>query len=1434
MKTIPCPIRLPLAIALFTLLAVPISQVHAAVANVASLQGSLLEDGSAELVSATPMSILWTEKSSIDPTAFDHSLEDATKLVVQKDGDYLVAATVPLISIDTADNRPSQVIEIYVNGEPVPGTVGQSSYIRNQPRNANMHQESSDHVHALLTGLSANDVIELRVHKHTRVTQATGIQTASLYAELIDGSRTVFAGLSSGPTQGTSLNPDFFDAGEPLAELAWTSTRKDAGFNHANGSGGIGLSAGTYLVFVNVPLSSGVQRASAGLEVALNGAPVPGGVARQGYIRNSSSHTLASVHWAGLVQVTGNETLSFQMSQMAVAGEVIVQDGKQASAFIEKIDSSSGVLFSSALTVDNPDDPFNWNSTVKAPIIWESPDAISDSAAFSRGGGNTQIQVRQGGSYLLVYNDSLQSTAERPNPKITVEVNGISVPGAETKTHYIRNASPHSHATATLVFLLEDLAANDAVTVSSQMEGQTGDVNQDEFANEAATIALIRKDNFSPPADLVIAPRLSSFTANEFGFAVNYQEFGVRIDPASVTAVLDGAPVTAELSTVNNVTTISYSPSAGDILKGDHALGLSFSDTGTPPSSTQKEFTWTTLTGQTEVLLDLLTNPDDPGVAYWLFDETSGTTASEEVGNAPDGTYSSTGGGDLPQFGAYPLALSAGGSSVSFDREQGNLITIADHADINSGGPYLERTISLWFQSRNLPESGDYQVLFEEGGTTRGTSIYIAGTQAADPTEAELYLGAWNRAEEVWGGVGGDPVNANGDPLDPNGPPLFVHTTIEKGKVYNAVFVMQGDDSAPDSFNGTITGYLNGEQIGDPLPGVHLLYGHTDNNAIGAVNQNVMFHDKVVDANFAPEITQPNFFFDGLLDNIAMFPTVLSAERIKAQYDGAFDIDLPTGQPVITSLPQSQTVLEDTVATFSVEFTGSAPYEVVWFKNDEEISRGAGIGVSSGSFVAAGSDDGAAIRVDISNELGAISTEVNISVTLVTGPPTVTSIEGQAGRINQIVITFEREVEAASATSAGNYAIEGLTVSSASLSGDGKTVTLATSQQQSGTKYTVAIAGVKDTTVTGNEVTGSFSYTSIVTFADEVALDGALDHWSFGETSGTGAVNLVNPGVDGSYRSNLAGGALPTLGVDRLVIGSPSGAVALDRDQEQFIYIPDHEAWNTAPPNPVEARTVELWFRANRLPADPGDGSFTEKQTIYDEGGTTRGAMIYLSGTQTGADPTQADLYWAIWNRNGGGDGPGDPWGGFEGSDPSVNLSTTITKGEVYHVVATYLGDPDFFGKLHLYVNGEQVGETTDLDIIGLFYAHTNDGGFGARVSQGLYHDIGTVDTGIADGPADFFDGQIQEAAIYSTVLSAAQVQAHYQTGITEVPLEIGGGGDAPTITVARGVGGTIQIEFTGTLQSSPAVTGPWTDVAGGSPASIDTAQRGSQFFRAR
>ena len=571
------------------------NSLRAAVQDAAFLQGSTLADGSAYLNSATPKAIAWTEKSSIDPGAFEHSFVEPAKLMVKQDGDYLVAATMPIISFDDNDNRPCQALEVYVNGEPAPGTVGSSGYIRNQPRNANMHRETSDHAHALLAGLSAGDVIEVRAYKTAQPAIRTQIQSASLYVERVDASRTVFAALSDGPDNGTNLNVEVGTDGQG-AQLAWTSTRKDSGITHNNGQPGIRLSAGTYMLFVNVPMQSppGVQRPSAGLEILFEGENFPAArfTAFQGYIRNAGGHNKASVHWAGVIQVEGTETLILQTAQQALAGNVTIQPNKQASVYLEKINDASGVL---AVSTVGPD---NWNPAQKVALAWEE-ESISDNNLYRRGNGDTSIQIRQAGHYLLLYQDTLFTAPgggpDRPNPRISIEVNGQEVPGAETKTHYIRDTSGHNESSASLVFLLENLAANDTVTVSTQREGQTGIVSSTDSSEAGyeggALLSLIQKEPLADPGSIQSAPRLVSAGGGINGFQARIQNFSASVDEDSVQATLNGEAVTPEVQTSGGLTTISYNFPEVHASMSVHQVSLSFSDTSQSLHQTEFQFT---------------------------------------------------------------------------------------------------------------------------------------------------------------------------------------------------------------------------------------------------------------------------------------------------------------------------------------------------------------------------------------------------------------------------------------------------------------------------------------------------------------------------------------------------------------------------------------------------------------------------------------------------------------------------------------------------------------------------------------------------------------------------------------------------------------------------------------------------------------------------
>ena len=560
-------IRATLAIAIGLLCAV--QQASATPENGAFLQGNLVGNASPTLATGTPTAVFWNQGAATDPTAFDFSLSDATKLIVKNPGDYFIAATIPLTDPSA---RATVAAELYVNGEVVPGSRSESSYMRN----SNSHDESSDHIAQLVPGLNAGDVIELRLSKTTKVSDPTTINSASLYVELVDSSRTVFSALSAGPDDGDdNLNRDF-DVEDP-ALLTWASNRKDSGFTHTDGGEEITLSSGTYLITANIPLSGTVARAAPGMLITLNGDQVPGGRAEQGYIRNADAHTAASLHFSGVIEVSGNQRLRIETWKKGQAGVIVIPDGKQASLFIEKL-GDSGVFSTSALeTIDD----ISFNPDSATPIAWGNP-SVNDSALYSSDSGSGAITVKEAGNYLLVYNDALESTVARANPTITVEVNGSPVAGAMSSTHYIRNSNGHNSASASIVFLLDGLSANDDITVSTVREASGGEVLA-EF--DPALLSLIKKPAFVPDPSNGLAPRLSSFSGSFSGFNLALEEVGLGIDEASVKVTLDGAAITPSIARNGNKVEIDqefdFFPRPGQVF----SVNVTYNDTASPAGS---------------------------------------------------------------------------------------------------------------------------------------------------------------------------------------------------------------------------------------------------------------------------------------------------------------------------------------------------------------------------------------------------------------------------------------------------------------------------------------------------------------------------------------------------------------------------------------------------------------------------------------------------------------------------------------------------------------------------------------------------------------------------------------------------------------------------------------------------------------------------------
>ncbi len=119
---------------------------------------------------------------------------------------------------------------------------------------------------------------------------------------------------------------------------------------------------------------------------------------------------------------------------------------------------------------------------------------------------------------------------------------------------------------------------------------------------------------------------------------------------------------------------------------------------------------------------------DNP-ITYWRIGETGTTAAnSGSTAGAADGTYVGT-----PERGTGLVGIGNDGAP-HFDGTN-DRVEIPETPGLNTGGPFAERTIELWFKANSF--SGR-QVLYELGGRDRGMSVYLSGN--------ELYAAAWNIA----------------------------------------------------------------------------------------------------------------------------------------------------------------------------------------------------------------------------------------------------------------------------------------------------------------------------------------------------------------------------------------------------------------------------------------------------------------------------------------------------------------------------------------------------------------------------------------------------------------------------------------------------------------------------------------------------------------
>ena len=172
------------------------------------------------------------------------------------------------------------------------------------------------------------------------------------------------------------------------------------------------------------------------------------------------------------------------------------------------------------------------------------------------------------------------------------------------------------------------------------------------------------------------------------------------------------------------------------------------------------------------------------------------------------------------------------GKALKFNGEDDG-IKIPDSADINTGGPYTDRTIAAFFNCDNVGIDDRKQVIYEEGGRTRGLVIYVY--------DGKVYVGGWNRAEYNWNGE-------------------WPSADVKSKRWYHVGLVIRDASGKVESKKFEM--WLDGKRIAQEKGGQ--LHAHGDDTGIGFTNQNAVYHDE---GGSGTNID----WFAGLIDEVVVY-----------------------------------------------------------------------------------------------------------------------------------------------------------------------------------------------------------------------------------------------------------------------------------------------------------------------------------------------------------------------------------------------------------------------------------------------------------------------------------------------------------------------------------------------------------------------------------
>lgn len=235
------------------------------------------------------------------------------------------------------------------------------------------------------------------------------------------------------------------------------------------------------------------------------------------------------------------------------------------------------------------------------------------------------------------------------------------------------------------------------------------------------------------------------------------------------------------------------------------------------------------------------------------------------------------------------------GFGIHFE-DHNSAVHIENSADINLG-TYPQRTISLWFLANDVSVSDRKQVLYEEGGPTRGLNIYLDNGQ--------LVVGGWNAIAEE--------SNWQGTWLSTAQTPVQVNS----GQWHHVALVLKGDETVQ---NDSLIAYLDGQEFGRGVGSQ--LWEHPGDIGLGNIKGKTVLASPDDDQGIITAESEGHGFI-GVIDQFSVYDYALNAEAINELVSGYIDSDDDQNLEVFTVSP---TIIGLRLEVNDIEDGGQIPY----------------------------------------------------------------------------------------------------------------------------------------------------------------------------------------------------------------------------------------------------------------------------------------------------------------------------------------------------------------------------------------------------------------------------------------------------------------------------------------------------------------------------